>query len=319
MSFRSSLRDFGKGGVGPIRFPEKTAMERAKRELEEKLGSATGTLKPPEDLDVVAARVADRLEKGQALELRDLHRAPWCIWHAVMRERTKLVKPLLDQIEERSQRRSYGALAAAWLYHFKPTAFAVSLVGDFLARNAERLGYPYTEAQASYYLFDARGGPSRIADIAISTGQTPDAILYSANIRGNAVGYREEIYRKGVSKLRSVSDSLKRLETLKRWIYEDRMQVRFETLRAPAVNAALEPFGDKMPDKDICDRFLDFSLGLLGDPRIHAARWHTCERAKEIALHWLTEQSLRQFFEVVDRVARPEQWMFRRRFWNALY
>ena len=105
MSFRSSLRDFEKGGIGPVRFPEKTAMERARCELEKKLGRAAGTLKPPEDLDVVAARVADRLEKGQALELRDLHRAPWSIWHAAMRERAKLVKALLDQIEERSRQR----------------------------------------------------------------------------------------------------------------------------------------------------------------------------------------------------------------------
>ena len=319
MSFRSSLRDFGKGGVGPVRFPEKTAMERAKLFLQKELGNAAGTLKPPEDLDVVAARAADRLEKGQALELRDLHRMPWCIWHAAIRERTKLVKALLDQIEERRQRRSYRALAAAWLYHFKPGAFAVSLIGDFLARNAECLGFPYTEAQATYYLFDAQGGPSQIADIAISTGQTPDAILYSANIRGNAVGYREETYRKGFSKLHSETDPAKRLKTIETWIWEDSKKVRFDTLRADAVSAALKPFGYKMPSKEDRDRFLAFALDLLGDPRIGETKWEKCKEAREIACRWLTEQSLRQFFEVVDRVAKPEHWEYRRAFWNALY
>jgi hypothetical protein len=34
---------------------------------------------------------------------------------------------------------------------------------------------------------------------------------------------------------------------------------------------------------------------------------------------WLTEQSLRQFFEVVDRVAPESLWPYRRAFWNALY
>ncbi len=44
-----------------------------------------------------------------------------------------------------------------------------------------------------------------------------------------------------------------------------------------------------------------------------------CEAAEAIVRRWLTEASLRQFFEVVDKVAAPEHWIYRRAFWNALY
>lgn len=196
MSFKSALQDFEKVGLAPVRFHEKTAMERAKAILEEKLGNAIGTLKPPEDLDLVAARVVNRLENRQRLDVRDLHRAPWCIWHGRMRERETIVMRLLEEIAEAGQRRAFRMLAAAWLFHFKPGEFCISRVGGFLTRNAGHLGFPYAEAHTNYLLFDADSGPLRIADIALNKGQTPDQILFSAGIRGNAIGYREDVYRK---------------------------------------------------------------------------------------------------------------------------
>jgi hypothetical protein len=39
----------------------------------------------------------------------------------------------------------------------------------------------------------------------------------------------------------------------------------------------------------------------------------------DILKRWLTEQSLRQFFDVVDRIAQPHQWRFRRAFWQAYH
>lgn len=96
-------------------------------------------------------------------------------------------------------------------------------------------------------------------------------------------------------------------------------EIRFENLRATAVGAAIEPFGDTMPGKELRDRFLSFALKLLGDPRVNALRWQGCLKARDIACRWLTEQSLRQFFEVVGHVARPEHWNYRHAFWNALY
>ena len=41
--------------------------------------------------------------------------------------------------------------------------------------------------------------------------------------------------------------------------------------------------------------------------------------AWQIALRWFAEQSLRQFLDVVDQVADPHMWKYRRAFWEAVY
>jgi hypothetical protein len=158
----------------------------------------------------------------------------------------------------------------------------------------------------------------RIAEIALRQRVTPDEILRPVGIRENAAGYREEVYRKGLMKLREMRNHVTRLETIERWVWNSN-EIRFKNLGATAVGAAIEPFGDTMPGKDLRDRFLSFALNLLGDPRVNALRWQGCLGARDIACRWLTEQSLRQFFEVVGRVAKPEHWNYRHAFWNALY
>ena len=213
MSLRSALHDFTNAGLGPVRFSERTATERANRAMEKLIGDVTGSMKAPEDLDTVAERVAKRLRMHQPVEMGDLHRAPWCIWHEAMGKDETLVARLLQQIEVACRRRAYRALAAAWLWRFKPDGFCVPLVGRVLAKNAEHLSYPYKEAHAAYNLFDVQTGPERIAEIALRQGVTPDEILRSVGVRENAVGYREEVYRKGLKSFREISDPVTRLET----------------------------------------------------------------------------------------------------------
>ena len=40
---------------------------------------------------------------------------------------------------------------------------------------------------------------------------------------------------------------------------------------------------------------------------------------RPIARRWLTEQSLRQYFAVLNTFGRKDQWAYQRAFWNALY
>ncbi len=108
------------------------------------------------------------------------------------------------------------------------------------------------------------------------------------------------------------------MEIIRNWTYREG-KVRFERLRTAAVRAALDPFNDEMPDKGIRDAFLNLVLDLLHDPRSNPGRWTDCANSEKITRRWLTEQSLRQFFDVVDRVAKQDHWSYRRAFWNALY
>ena len=93
----------------------------------------------------------------------------------------------------------------------------------------------------------------------------------------------------------------------------------YQAHRAAMVNALVLPFGSVMPsaaDRDALNRFLH---PLIGDPRVKPGNWISMDAAAAIVKRWLTEQSLRQFFDVVDRIAPDGMWKYRRAFWSAYH
>ena len=91
--------------------------------------------------------------------------------------------------------------------------------------------------------------------------------------------------------------------------------------QGPLVAEALVlPFGATTPDKTTRDKFLSLLIGLYRDPRLLPGGWGPRMRKTEtIVRRWLTEQSLRQFLDIVDRVAVERMWKYRRAFWEAVY
>ena len=122
-----------------------------------------------------------------------------------------------------------------------------------------------------------------------------------------------ERYEKGTH-----TTPLDRLRIIRNWTYADG-KVRFQPLKTAAVRAALDPFGDEMPDEKTRDTVLDFALQLLKDPRLRPEGWTGCPKSEAIARRWLTEQSLRQFFAVLNTFGRKDQWAYQRAFCMALY
>ncbi len=208
---------------------------------------------------------------------------------------------------------------------FITTAFdglCVSLVGNFLKEHVDDLGYPWREAHTALHIFDAAAGPKLIVDAAFQSDCTPDDILSQIGFRDRlpALGYREHLYRLGLERheMGTHSDPLDRLKMVRHWTYAGG-KVRFEALKTAAVRAALDPFGDEMPDKKTRDAVLELVVQLLRDPRSHPEGWSNCLKSETITRRWLTEQSLRQFFALLDEVDRKDQWAYQRAFWNALY
>jgi hypothetical protein len=81
----------------------------------------------------------------------------------------------------------------------------------------------------------------------------------------------------------------------------------------------LIPFGDTAPAEDVTDKFSEVLRRLFGDPRMQPSKWARMREAAAIVRRWLTKQSLRQFLEVVDRIAVDRMWKHRRAFWGAVY
>ena len=275
-------------------------------------------------MDDFSWRITYLLERGDPLDRRDLLRAPWCIWTSAqpLSRKAALVERLLAQILEAGRHNVYRMLAAAWLHNFKFGDVCVPLIGDFLKEHINDLGHPWKEAHTALHIFDAATGPKVIVDAAFQHDCTPDDILSRVGFRDRlpALGYRENLYRLGFERYEKGTHTtpLDRLRIIRNWTYADG-KVRFQALKTAAVRAALYPFGDEMPDEKTRDTVLDFALQLLKDPRLPPEGWTGCPKSEAIARRWLTEQSLRQFFAVLNTFGRKDQWAYQRAFCMALY
>ena len=323
MSLRQALNTFVRTAPFAISLPKTPAAIEANARLAKMFGENGKQYLPAEDLDDFSVRIAALLGCGDPLDRRDLLRAPWCIWASTnpLSRKPRLVERLVAQIREAGRRNIYRMLAAAWLHNFKSDGACVPLVGSFLKEHLLDLGAALADAHTVFQIFDAAAGPNLIVDAAFQGGCAPDELLSRIGFRGGlALGYREHVHRLGFERFEhgANSDPLDRLKLVRRWTCAGGT-VRFESLKTAAVRAALEPFGDEMPGAMVRDAFLDFALQLLQDPRLYPGAWTDCPASEKIAWPWLTEQSLRQFFGVLEELDRNQQWAYRRVFWAALY
>jgi hypothetical protein len=324
MSLRTALNTFARTGPLTVGLPRIPATVEANARLAKLFGDGGTPWTPAEDLDDFSFRLADLLMYGDPLSGRDLLRSPWCIWSSAypLSRNPDLVERLMARVQGAGRRNVYRGLAAAWLHSFRHDGLCVPLVGEFLQERLDDLGAPWKEAHAALRIFDPSAGPECIVDAALQGDAAPDDILSRIGFRDRlASGYREQIYRSGFERHERETNAnpLQRLRIVRHWTYAPNGQVRHEALKTAAVRAALDPFADETPDQTVRDAFLEFALCLLRDPRLHPEGWTDCPKSERIARRWLVEQSLRQFFAVLDEFDHKDKWAYRRAFWNALY
>lgn len=279
----------------------------------------------PDELIVICRRIDAALAAGEPLSRRDLRLAPWCLWAPDMplAEIPGRLQMLLDYVAVAGRAKLFKTLAMAWGHAFALDRAGIAPVGQFLASRPHLLGEKWAAALRLWPLFDPQRGPRALAETAIAVGKSPEIVLEEAGVGDFAkcLGYVFSSYALGLGLLEhgAQRDPERRLVTLHSWIFDKDHKLRHGSLAAPAVRAAIEPFAEAMPEKGIRDRYIAFALSLLGDPRSQSHRWTNCRKSQDIMRRWLTEQTLRQFFDVVDRVAPEGHWKYRRAFWNALY
>jgi hypothetical protein len=307
-----------------VSIPAVAATRQAAERLEAQIVSDVGKTLPTGDLDAISRRIDDALASGAPISRRDLRHAPWCIFLTqtpVGGNLTRL-EQLLREIAACGRTRLFRTLAAAYFHFFDPNSTAIRLVAVFLVRHVEHLGLPWTRAHREAELFTPAVGVERVAAKALATGRVPDTVFQELGFSdlGLLAGFRKHAFFRGLELIAGGDNAepLKRLDLVRDWAWTDG-KPRYEEGRARVANALLLPFGGTTPDKHIRDKYLAVVLPVLGDPRTSPGRWIGCEKAEEIARRWLTEASLRQFFEVVDKVAAPERWIYRRAFWNSLH
>jgi hypothetical protein len=321
MSLRNICRNFSAGKPFLPRLPAEAATLRSARRIGAREVAAA---KPREDeLEASCARLHAALASDAPLSNRDLRHAPWCVFTTSrpLQQEPARLEQLLDRIDASARIRLFRALASVYLHFFDPENAAIGRIAEFLATRLEAIGSPWREAHGAVQIFSPESAARNIAAMALEEGSSPDDALEGlgfAKLSGLGA-LREHVYLRGLEEIASRRDlaALERLALVRDWATQGG-KLRFHQARAPMANALLLPFSGVTPEKRLRDEYLGFILPLLGDPRTNSSSWIRCDSAALVVRKWLTEIALKQFFDIVDKIAPPGHWAYRRAFWSAV-
>lgn len=105
-------------------------------------------------------------------------------------------------------------------------------------------------------------------------------------------------------------------------VYDDKL--RFPQRKAQLIEALISPWlNGKQLGEPVQKAVRDWLLKHFSDLRLPVhdrAHWHAVRpEYKKIMLRWLIGETLNQFFEIIDQVAKDSHWSYRKAFWNAYY
>jgi hypothetical protein len=287
-----------------------------------------GVAPVPPDLDEIAERLRQTAHDvgPRRFQRRDLRYAPHCLWSGtapIAQEDEAAASVILSAIADKARRSLIKTLATSYLRHFHPHLPLGRLVGETLTRLAPKAGGWVEALSRDYDAFNHAQGIENLAADCFARDEPPDELFERQGLQGGVLsrGLSEQTAQRCLTWMRgrlSASPNKKWVETIAHWTYRDGAE-RFVEARYAMVRGLVGPFRDRAPRDDLKHLILDLVLARLKDPRLSAHNWEQVSEERDIVKGWLTEQSLRQFLDVVDRTARPEHWRYRRAFWEAFH
>ena len=326
MTLRTSAKQVaGRGAPISIKaLRDEPCVVAREREIASRFGLG-GNLRPPLDLEEICTRVTAALKTGQTIARRDLRQSPLCIWTddegGIAADRD-LLSRLLAHIAAEGRRSVTRMLAAVYLRQFRTSRPGIDLVG----RTLQRLVTPETpllhELQTRFGVFDPMQAPACLAGYCLMQKQPPHRLFANLGLNAAAVrsGLGAVVYREG---MRMIAEEIAQgrgdglVEQAFAWA-DTPADEQYVDHNVVLANTLLLPFRETTPTDAVRDRILDALLDRIGDPRLRTQNWVRMREAAEVARRWLTRFAVRQFLEIVDDTAYPQQWEYRRAFWTAL-
>lgn len=325
----TSLRDVctslarGYWGSG-IRLPQRSKLD----ELAANLPEAVLTAGQPRDIVQLAREICECIDSGSQLSRRQVREASWCLWHKDTRlaQQPVVLNAILEAVSAAARPSAFNSLATAFADYFDQGMAGMDAVSSCLQRLADRWDTPWARLHRDYSFFDARIGPDRLAAAVIAQDRpAPDIIRgYDIGTMGAKGGYVRAVTISLLDQLANGGEPnhLLRLEKVERYALGSRGEPSFDGMLGKIAEALLKPFGQSQPERTLRDRFLSLLLRLLGDPRLksHKHNWLSVpDTLVRLVRSWLSEQSLRQFLDVVDEISDEKMWDYRRAFWEGIY
>jgi hypothetical protein len=310
------------------KFPASPLIARARKELEAKF-SGHSAVPAQEQLDELAKRLLAATKRADwaGISGQDWRRAAWCLWLPgyELADHPSFLNAYLARLRQRHRRGAYGALVGTYFREFGARGAAFDSVAEAIREVVDTFQWPWTERHRRYNLFWPARAPESLADAFLAE---PDGVaeiwaragLTAEHGKGgfgrSVLGALLQVVKK---RLRNGGIPAVALRELLKWTVDGKV-VRFPSTEGILANALLQNWHSRDPDESVRSEIQEFLMRTLGDPRIKGGRWlGVAEDDKRVLLRWLVGASLEQFLQIVDRVAKPNHWDYRRAFWTAYH
>jgi hypothetical protein len=281
-------------------------------------------LRPSDDLDALAARFTAAITCGDRPLVRDWSKIAWCLWTTkpAIAENDGTLSEVLARVDHRPDRRQpYRSLATVYLTEFAPNRPRLERIAGVLARRANAADDAWAHLQAQHGVFDGDQAPRKLARSLLPAGANVPRALSAFGLSETLIfgGFAGAVHDEGLNMLRArhPTSIQGRLAEVREWCFDPDGKLMFENSKAEIARALVLPFSDTGPSVARTE-LLEFVTTCFGDPRTRPAAWNQMRDTEAIAKRWLTSQTLQQFFDVVARVANPNQFRYRRAFWSAV-
>lgn len=280
-------------------------------------------------INEIAARLLPMLQAGDALSTKEFRDAIWCLWEArtPLASQPSVLRRIVDEVDRSDKRKLFRTLATVYLIQFRPDRPGLEAISSILQKGSVRWGEPFASYQKDYALYDPLLGPKNIAALALRQTMSPSDAMRSLGFGALDAqsGFTEAITRNLLVQLGNGAepDHMRRLEMVRSYALDSRNELVFKGLDLEIAEALIKPFLGKSPEKAIRDLFLNFIVSIFKDPRTYPGRWERFPHIKALIISWLTEQSLRQFLDIVELTVKDpndaQMWRYRRAFWEAAH
>lgn len=315
--------------------PAHTSRRCRTEEALENLQSIASAERPPKfDREYVARQLIAKLEAGRLWSNGDLRHAVWLLWdpeHAFS-NRDDLFNAVCSGVRTTDKQRVVRSAFLCYLEMFKPDARGFEDFARALGDAVDHFEWPNADFRIEkdeYSLFNPDEAPSKYADYGVRRDLPPAEILESRGISGATKSPFSEAIFSAQLKIyaqRPWSPVEGDINRLARWAFDDgsparrrgeKKQLVFQRQKAAFAEALTLPFEHAPPL--LQEMALTQLLSVLADPRTHPQDWASVSKARNIAIRWLTSESLDAFFNIVGTAALEEHWKYRQKFWLAYH
>jgi hypothetical protein len=322
--FKQACLSVERSAKAPMAKPERlTELGRLARTLDALPAGGIG--RPPPDIQQVAEDIRNAVARGSTLTRRQVRQGTWCLWNENTRlaDDTRLRAELFDQVALADRPGPFRSLALNFLEAFRPDEAGIVTASTLLESLATKWPGNWSRLHRDFRIFDIEEGPLALARAVASQDRSPEQILRDYDVSLMKANYTRVTTGALLEHLASGGEPNheRRIEKVQRYALGANGKPAFGDMVRQIAEAILLPFNGIKPAKALLDRVLNLLTKALGDPRLEGARWRQVPDAlTSLVKGWLAEQSLRQFLDVVgDTTDRPDQWRYRRAFWEGLH